>query len=366
MRSCFRTVVFIALLVTGCGDERILEDLGFTQTTSYDLLPDGRLDITNSIPLADPQAKNQREIIRVTSRSSKESRIRMARQTSQQLVSGQLRNAIFGLSLSKAGLWNHIDTLIRDPAISPQVKISVINGNAGELLRKDYKQHPRTGKYIDMLVQKESDRQSIPKVTLYRFVRDYYDDGIDPVAPILKEDGDHIEVDGIALFKDDRYVAKIKPDDAIHFAFLRGNFKKGELSIDLTPDRNVDKEMVMFSSLVSSRKVKAKREKDVTTVTIAIRIEGTILEYIGPDKLGDDAQRHRIEHQLTDYIRNKCEDVIRLTQRNKVDSLGIGMYVRDTMSYREWKSLRWNDDVYPTIRVNPEISVKIKDYGKFL
>lgn len=365
MRKAARAIVLMAAMLTGCGDQRILEELGFTQTTSYDLLPDGRLDVTNSIPLADPQAKGQRETIRVASDSSKESRIQMARQTSLKLVSGQLRNAIFGLTLSRSGLWDHIDTLIRDPSISPQVKVTVINGNAGELLRKNYKQHPRTGKYIDKLLRKEAAGQSVPKITLYQFARDYYDDGIDPVAPILKDVGEHIAVDGIALFRDDRYVAKIKPDDAMIFALLRGKFKQGELSLNLTPGRGSDKELVMFSSMVGSRKVKAKRKGDQTTVTFKVRVSGSVLEYIGPRKLSDDKQRKQLEQEMSAYLANKCEEVMALMQRNKADSVGIGMYVRDTMTYKEWKSLRWNEDVYPTIRVNFKVTVKIKDYGKF-
>ncbi|WP_027084569.1 Ger(x)C family spore germination protein [Cohnella panacarvi] len=368
MRNVPRILILtlVATLLAGCGDKRILEDLGFTQTTSYDLLPTGELDITLSIPLADPEAKSKRMILRTTSVSSKESRIKMAMQTHLNLVSGQLRNSIFGLTLSKEGIWNHIDTLIRDPSISPQVKVTVINGNAGELLRKDYKQQPRTGKYIDKMLQKEAEGQNVPKVTLYHFARDYYDDGIDPIAPVLKDIGDHIAIDGIGLFRDDRYMTKIEPKDALIFAFLRGRFKQGELSVDLSRETHSDKQMAMLSGLMSTRKVKVNLGRNgQTTVTFAIRITGSILEYIGPYNLSDHSDKKKLENQIASHIIDKSEVMVRMMQKHKVDSLGIGTHVRNRMSYKAWKSMNWNDDVYPKVRVLFDVSVKIKDYGKF-
>jgi len=359
-------LTLIAILLTGCGDKRILEELGFTQTTSYDLLPNGKLDITLSIPQADPEAKTKRMILRTTSDSSKESRIKMAMQTHLQLVSGQLRNSIFGLSLAKAGIWNHIDTLIRDPSISPQVKVTVVNGNAGELLRKDYKQQPRTGKYIDKLLTKEAEGQTVPKVTLYQFARDYYDDGIDPVAPIIKDVGEHISIDGIGLFRDDRYITKIKPEDALIFAFQRGRFKQGELSIDLAREARSDKQIAMLSGLMSTREVKVNLGRNGhTTVRFIIHIQGSILEYIGPYNLSNDSDRKKLEHQIASYIADKSDEMVAMMQRHKVDSLGIGTHVRNSMSYKEWKSRNWKDELYPNARVLFDVTVKIKSYGKF-
>lgn len=366
MRTLRLIVLMLAIMLVGCGDKRILEELGFTQTTSYDLLPGGKLDITLSIPLADPEAKARRIVLRAATASSKESRIKLAMQTHLQLVSGQLRNSIFGLSLAKAGLWNHIDTLIRDPSISPQVKVTVVNGNAGELLRKNYKQQPRTGKYLDRLLQKEANAQTVPRITLYQFARDYYDDGIDPVAPVIKDIGDHIAIDGIGLFRDDRYMTKIDPEDALIFAFLRGRFKQGELSVDLTREARSDKQIAMLSGLMSARRVKVNRGRDgQTTVTFSIRIQGSILEYIGPYKLSNDSEKRKLENQIEAYIAGKSEEMVALMQKNRVDSLGIGMHVRNSMSYKEWNSKKWNDELYPDIRVQFKISVKIKDYGKF-
>lgn len=364
-------VFIIVIFVTGCGDQRVLEKLGFTQTTSFDLLPDheegaDKLMVSVSIPKPDPESGSvQRQLLTATSSTSKEGRIKLSKQTELRIVSGQLRNVLFGLSLSKQGLWQHIDTLIRDPSISPRVKVTVVNGNAHDLLAKDYPSHPRTGQYIDRLIEKESFSQAIPKVNLSQFTRDYFDDGIDPVAPIIKQSGENVILDGIALFRKDRYITKIKPDQALIFSFLRGNFKHGELSINLA-DTGRDKEHVMFSSLISQRRVKvsSNREHDHFTVDIDVKIKGSVLEYIGDLRLNNDRDREQLEDLISKYITEKMQKMISKMQKNNVDSIGIGKYVRNSLSYKQWSQLEWRD-IYPDVKVQCHASITIKDYGKF-
>jgi spore germination protein len=51
-------------------------------------------------------------------------------------------------------------------------------------------------------------------------------------------------------------------------------------------------------------------------------------------------------------------------QQAKTDALGIGRYVRNSLSYKEWTSLNWRE-VYPQIEVECHVKVTIKDYGKY-
>jgi spore germination protein len=356
-------IMLISLtLLTGCADQRVLEKLGFTHTTSYDLLPNGNLKVTITIPKEDPEVKATRELLTTVAKSSKEAKMKLSRQTNLILVSGQLRNTLFGLSIAKSGIWNHIDTFVRDPQIASQVKVTVVNGDASSLLEKNYKEHPRTGKYIDRMIEKEAQSQSIPSVNLYEFARDYYDDGIDPVAPVVKDAGNHISLDGIGLFLDDRYITKIEMKDSLVFTFLRGNFKQGEISIELGEQKN---ELVMFSLLIGTSNISVKQDANgKPTVTISVKINGSILEYIGKLTLSNDADRHKLEQMIAKDLSERGNQMIKLMQENKVDSVGIGMYVRNSMSYKAWKSLDWRD-VYSKMNVKCNVEVKIKDYGKF-
>lgn len=360
-------------LTTGCGDQKVLERLGFTHTTSYDLAPqkegrrDGMLTIAVSVPKADAEGKVRRETLVTTARTSKEAKVELSKKTELMMVSGQLRNTLFGVKLARHGLWRHFDTLARDPSISGRVKVTIVNGEAWKLLLRDYPDHPRTGQYIDRLLEKESRTQSIPQISVYEFVRNYYDDGIDPIAPIIKTLDHEIEADGIALFDDDRYVTKIPLDRSVIFSILRGVMKRGEMSMDLNPYRNPEtdpNEYVMLNSVHCHRKVKVKRTGNGRfAVHIQIDMKGSVQEYTGSLQIFKDRDREQLAHMIERYVAAEAKDMMAFMQKNKVDNAGIGQYVRNSLSFEEWKSLHW-DKVYPEIDISISVKVKIKDYGK--
>lgn len=370
------SVIFIiTLLLTGCGDQRVLERLGFTHTVSFDLTEtdedesDRKLMISISIPRPESgsgSGHGRRQVLTAVSSTSKEGKYDLSRQTELMLVSGQLRNSLFGLSLAKQGIWEQIDTLVRDPSISPRTKITIVNGSAHELLVNEYPQHPRTAQYIDRLLEKEEQATTIPKSSLHEFTKDYLDDGIDPVAPMIRIKDKGIIIDGIALFRDDHYVMKIEPSQALIFAFLRGNFKHGEFSINLS-EVGRENEKVMFSSLVSKRKVKAAPGKGggPFKVDVYIEVTGSVLEYIGKLDLNSSSDRNKIEQLISDYAKINAEKMIKSVQEQRVDSFGLGKYVRSSLSYEQWSHLNW-DEVYPDIEVNCHTKVRIKDAGKFM
>jgi len=364
----------ILLVLCGCGDQRVLERLGVTQTTSFDLAPQEEqkasplLVISNSIPRPDSVGGNtNRELLTATAHTSKEGRIKLARQTELMLVSGQLRNTLFGISLAQQGIWEHIDTFVRDTSISPRVKVTIVNGSATQLLAQDYPQHSRTGQYLDRLLEKEADAQTIPEVSLYRFTKDYLDDGIDPVAPIVKATGEHLTLDGIALFQDDRYVTNIQPDQALIFAFLRGKFKHGEMNVNLS-ELGKENEQVMLSSVTSNNKIKitsADPESNRILAEISIMAKGSVLEYTGELRLDKPEDQQKLEKLIAQYIKLKAEEMIAMMQVNGVDSIGLGKYVRNKLGYERWKQPDWYK-LYPSIKVNCHVSIRIKDYGKFV
>ncbi|MBW7475609.1 Ger(x)C family spore germination C-terminal domain-containing protein [Paenibacillus oenotherae] len=351
----------LLILLTGCGDQRILERTGFIQVTSYDLLKDGRIQFSISIPKADPEIKVSREFLTTVAQSGKEARIKLARQTNLLLVSGQLRTTLFGLSIARDGFWEQLDTLLRDPTTSEQIKIVVVNGVAHDMLKKNYKEYPRTGKYIDRLIEKEAKGHTIPVTTLYSFTRDYYDDGIEPVAPIVKDAGKSIEVDGIALFHDGTYAGKIKADDTLIFAFLRENFKHGEISLDLAKHTKESK-TVMLSSLNSLRKMDISHKGEHANVNIDISLKVSVVEYIGELSLGNKAHRHKLEQQISEILTHRATRLIQYLQEKKVDSIGVGIYVRNSMTYRAWKKLDWYEE-FPHVNIQCKVKAKIKDYG---
>ncbi|OMF32136.1 hypothetical protein BK133_14910 [Paenibacillus sp. FSL H8-0548] len=357
-----KCLLILPILLIGCRDQRILEETGFIQSISYDLAEDGKIKNAISIPLANPVIKANRGFFSTVAESSKEARTIFARQTNLILVSGQARLTLFGLSLAKTGIWSYMDTFMRDPTIAEKLKIIIVNGDAESLHKKNYPEFPQTSKYIDRLIQKEVNNQTISDATLYSFTRDYYDDGVDPVAPIIKDTGKSIILDGIALFKDDIYVGKINPDDLMTYAFLHGKLDNGEMSMDLS-EQTKDSKALMLSSLKSSRKISIKHEKNGNiNVEVRAKVTASVIEYIGELKLSNDSDKKKLEQEISMITTQQANRIVKLLQEKNADSLGIGTHVRNSMTHKAWKSLGW-PELYPQINVQCIVNIKITDHG---
>jgi len=356
-------------LLTGCGEQRVLERLGFIQVVGYDPAPGDHLKVSFFLPKFSGEFRTTRgEFLSVIARSSKEAKLILGRRTNWELSSGQLRNALLAESLAQQGIWGHIDTLIRDPTISPRVKLSVVEGNTFDLLSKKYEQHPSTGVYVDHLLEEEIKERAIPRVSLFEFERDYLDDGIDPVAPVLKESGANLEVTGIGLFHGDKYMGKVKASEMPIFSLLYKNEKGLDLFLDLDKgegDGGGGQSHVLLDSVRSSRKIRVVRPSTGPfAVQIRMNVTSSISEYQGDLKIYDDEQRRQLEKQIADQISAKAEAIVSFMQRKKADSLGLGKYVRNSMSYRDWRRLDWAE-TYPEIKINCLVKFTMTDYGRF-
>ncbi len=357
--------ILLLLLLAGCkSDERILEKLGMVQTASYDLLDNKQLKVTYCVPVTDPTSKVRRELMSTVSDSSKSARLKFSMQTDLKVVSGQVRETLYGMTLAKEGLGGYIDTLLRDPSIALGVKVTVVEGDAGDLLSKTFKSHNDTGRYITHLLDKESYGNSVPATTLYEFSRDFNDDGIDPVAPIVKDGGDKVVIEGIAMFQEDRYVMRIPAEDGIIFALFRDDLRQGEIAIHLG-EKDGRPMVVMLSSLLNKRKIKVHQLAGGRfKVDIYASLQGSVLEYTGEAKINESKARHELEQKISGYITAKAEKMVGQMQEHNADSLGIGAYVRNGLNYKEWTGLNWRE-VYPKIEVKCHTKVVIKDYGKY-
>ncbi|TYP68668.1 Ger(x)C family spore germination protein [Paenibacillus methanolicus] len=372
MRVCCLLLLALtsaALLLTGCRDEKIIERMGFTRTVALDF-PEGeedktKLKVTISIPKSEPV--NARIVLTTIAQSNKEARIMFSRQNNRQIVSGQLRTVMFGTKLAKDGIWKHIDTLVRDPSIGSKVNVVVVNGNANALLQRTYKQFPSTGEYIEDLVRTERASTEIPISNLHTFSRDYFDDGIDPVTPLIKESKEALSLDGIALFRDDTYVMRVEPQKSLLFNFLHKNFVTGEVVMAM-PVQDGEQQRVMLSFVASNRKIKIRHPKTIRggkdiTVNIHLKIRGEVLEYHGKLNLQKSSDQRELEKRMKAYVEKETKLLVEKMQKQRLDPLGIGQHARNSMRYAQWKKLDWREMI-PDLKFNITADVKIKDIGK--
>ncbi|MEC0242471.1 Ger(x)C family spore germination protein [Paenibacillus dokdonensis] len=360
----------LLLLLTSCTDEHVLENAGFIRTIAYDTADkddENLLRVTISIP----KSNHQDAIVYSTiAKSDKNAKMFFDRQNNRKLVNGQLRQVLFGENLAKKGIWKHLDSLIRDPSIGTRLHVIVAEADPQNLLqRNDYPQGPTAGEYIDTLIRTEANSGEVPETNLYTFSRDYYDEGIDPVANILKEQKTSLIINGIALFKGDQYVGKIQPEERMYFGLLHHNVRAGDLYIDLKDD-HTDGEQAALQFLSSHRKVDVISSQGLLNnkqlkVVLHIHLQGSLLEYIGNLDMKKQPDQRKLEREMQEAIQAKCKSLIHMMQEQQTDPLGIGQYVRNAVPHDVWHKMDWKR-VYSDADISVRVNVRIKDYGKLL
>ncbi|MDR6882627.1 Ger(x)C family spore germination protein [Bacillus sp. 3255] len=363
-------IVMALLLLTGCIEQNRIEKLGMSDSIGIDPVYDQagkpsktELAIAVSIPKAGTTETTPADILRTNARTPKDGRVHLNRKINKVLVTGQLRSMMFAKDLAKQGVFDRLDTYRRDYTVGEKLKIALVNGSAVELLTHKNTSNQSIGVRIDQLLTEEARIHEVPDVTLYSFVRDYYDDGIDPVAPMLALVNGNLEVDGIALFQNDRYIGRIDIDDAVLFALLSKSIKQGEIRLELTDRSTKSQESAVISSLISKRKIKVYTRPDgAPNIVIQIRLSAIILEYTGMSTLKKPQEQATICLEISEALRKKLQVMVTDIQRHGGDNLGIGTYVRNRLSYEAWKALDW-PSVYPQTDIHVEVVTTIRDFG---
>ncbi|WP_185819494.1 Ger(x)C family spore germination protein [Salibacterium salarium] len=360
--------VFMLLLV-GCNDKYIIEEVGFLHSLGLDVEKSSDVDeylVTGVIPQIAPDAKNNRELLTSVSSSDKEALLDLARQSNRDVANGQLRNVLFGKELAEEGIQENIRTMNRDPKFGTRVQVVVVNGQANDLLSQPYTQHPEASQYIDALLEKEARLNNIPETRMHQFTRDLYDDGIDPVTPILRRGEDTVVLDGIALFDNAKYVEKIDPKSSRIFFFLLGNYSAGSLHLELGKGEDDKTIQLLFDSIQNTREMTIKNADDTEKmkIDIQISIKGSLVEYNGPLDITNKKDLRTLETELENIVENRARHLLSVLQAQGVDSIGVGKRVRNSLSYADWESLNWKE-TFQNIEINPHVEAEIINIGIF-
>jgi spore germination protein len=361
-------LAFVTVAASGCGtqaDKRVLEELGMISVMGFDLEEGRSEEEVNSnrttvlFPVINPRATVEEEVLSVTSRSNN-SRQELSRMTDRKLVFGQLRTAVFNARIAENGLLDDLDALLRDPTLGTRVKLALTDHNVHDLLTFKHPAIPRIGRYIDLLLEKESIHLFLPRSNLHTFYRDLRDDGIDPVIPIINPSTDSIKLDGIGLFRDDRLAGRVKAEEMPYFVMLYGDFRQGVITVQVGQT-----EFVTLTALRSERDVRIRRKAGgALAAEIRILLNGSVVEDFGYKNHKTKKSWEELIRKINRKVEEKCERQIRLMQKLRADCIGMGQYARRLYSYPEWKKLDWRE-TFADMDIRVKVDLHVKDFGVY-
>ncbi|TCP57708.1 spore germination protein [Tumebacillus sp. BK434] len=359
-RQLLLALLAAAVLVTGCARQNVLEDLGLILVVGYDVDKSGMLKMTVAMPEVSEEATEKVQIITSKGDLSKEARSNISMSTDRQVVSGQLRTAIFSETLARQGVLRVLDTLQRDVNITSSLILCISDGTTQELINGSYRDRPQIGKYIFELLRKEAKNYTVPRTTLHDFIRQYHSYGADPIVPYVKKLGGNVSAAGTALFRDDKFVGSLSPEETKMLLLLRGSGEGGDIKQALrTGKNNKVTEQIMLTFVRADHRYKVSMKDGNPVVVFEVEVAGQVVEYTGPKPLSEPAQLKKVERAiergLTVRMKNLLDD---LQNKYHSDPIGIGEHIRANALYPKWSRKIWRESYSKAdVRVNFKLNI---------
>lgn len=349
MKTFIVLFIFITSILTGCVRTKVLDDLHLDSAIGYDFVDQNLIQATVVVPIYNSDKSISSETFTETSSLSKEILVKIDTKSPKTIETGKLELLLFSNELARKGIFELVDNFQRDPNVTTNLLLAVIDGEAKELLTTPFKNED-TGIHISEIIEQNTNVGLLPKKDLHRFMFDYYSTGKDPYLPILKLVEDQVEVSGIALFDQDILVGQIDFGELFVFTVLAETSKNGSYKV-----RND----TYVRNLGSKRKFLVSNNETNPEITITIQLEGIIRQHSG-EKIPHKKLYEKIGKQMEQDLKEQAEMMIKKFQALKVDPLGLGEQVRSRT--RNWDEKKWND-MYPTINVKVKVDVKILESG---
>jgi spore germination protein len=280
-----------ALFVSGCAHQYVLEDLGLVLVAGYDLADDGKLLVTMTMPQVALESEEKIQTITGKGDVSKEARENISLTTDRQVVSGQLRTVIFSEKLARQGVWRTLDTLLRDVNITNSVILTISDGEARELLTQKFPYRPSSGRYTYELLRKEAKNFTIPNTTFHDFQRDYHDDGRDAVAPYLQRRGTTMVAAGTALFREDKFVGSLSPEETKMLLLLQDRGEGGDIKQTIAGavhSKGSQPDQIVLTFVRAKNKYELEQKNGKPVINYVIDVQGQVIEYTGLEPLTDE------------------------------------------------------------------------------
>lgn len=340
-----------ALLLTGCVEKEIIDDVNIEMGVGYDQLEDGEIEGTIMVPIFNPDKKIGNFTFSAAATSNRDLVQEIQRKSAQPLVTGSLEIALFGKEIAKNGIREFIDAFERDPSIGARVYFAVADDKAKDILSGTYGNRGNAV-HLSQLIKHNTETRNLPITNMHLYLFELYQKGQDPYLPILKKlESEVIDVTGIALFKDDKMVSELPSDKMFYFKLLTDKFSEGAFRLE------VDGHQVAIKDLHSRHKFKLSK-REPYTVDVEIKIKGLIREYTG--EIVTPEVIKKIEKEFEDEVKKETEKMVQHFQELKIDPAGFGQFIKTKTRGFDFK--RWEDD-YKNLTVNVKADVTITEVG---
>lgn len=353
------------LLLSGCYDQMILEDISLTLMFGLDVNDKNNLVIYQQSPVFYKEAKEKSESASFTVGSIRESREKFDAVLTGLTTGGKIQTILIGKKLlEQKGWYRLMDLLYRDPKQSCTSRIVIVDGPVKDIFYFQPKDKPRLSLHVKKLIDTANKRNITVETKIQELRRQMEEKGVTQTITEIKKVGKNIEVTGTGLLNHQgNYATDLSLPDSTLLLILQNRVKGRELSFTIPAgkpwnEKEGNNRGVSFIADVPKKRVKTTYSKhrfqfDIT-MKFAVQITSVMNE-------GSDIKERKsqLEHQIENELKNRFEALIKKCQRNKIDPFGFGLYAR-AYQYKSWKEVQnnWGEAfANSTVHVTPEVHI---------
>lgn len=360
------SILFILLLLSGCIQGSIIDDILMAEAEGYDYLGNGKVLGTATMPNyvgggvsgsgggGLPSTASMMDSATVITYDGKSLVDKLQSKGQKAIRPGKIRLMLFNKAYLKHGLDKVIHFRNQDPDTGHDFFLAMVDGSARDLLLGKYQTAIPISRYVyDLIFQNEE--KNYPTSSLKTFFYSYYGDYMDPIMPIIKEEKDLIKITGIALFRHDKYAGRINGENkAFVFKTLIENFNLGFYDYEFKPG-----EHIALENVSSHVHYDVKNGNDPQPdIFVSIQIVGHVRQGNPLLKHGD--YNTTIKTGMQKDIEKKIRKMVAGFQKKGIDPIGLGQIVR---SYtRHFDGASWKGR-YPNAHFHVKTKISIIETG---
>ncbi|MCI3921618.1 Ger(x)C family spore germination protein [Paenibacillus sp. TRM 82003] len=375
LRAVAATLSLCCLLLTGCWDRVEVNDIAIVSGSAIDL-EDDMYRLSVQFPLAGQLGGTKDSGgsgVKWYMDSGKGKTIRDAHNKLQLSVSRKLyyahrRVLLFGEAAAKAGTAEMVDIVARIPQNRITTMVFVADGQAADVLSVETPLEQSTADAIREIGVLSA---GIPR-TLKHFIDFTLSDGIEAAVPYVgvresdpgKESKPKpgIVMKGMALFRDDKMVGTIDPEESRTFLWVINQANTSEVTVDLP---NHGPLTLMFQETEASLRPFIRNGE--VEMSMKFKARAIVLDNESDySSVTDDLSLLR-EHTEKE-VRRRIRDLVEKLQNEKhADAIGFGDAIYRKYPER-WHELRdvWYDYAFRTLPVHVDVAVQVESPGTII
>ncbi|HHY09775.1 MAG TPA: Ger(x)C family spore germination protein [Firmicutes bacterium] len=368
-RSKIIILTVLALLSAGCWDYLELEFVDFVFGFGVDEIEPKFAVVAEVIKVGDePETQFQSVVLTNKGDSFFAAARPLSKMAGMRLFWAHSQVFIISEEVAKQGVLPAIESALRDPSVRTSVLMYVARGCTAEEIFKS--KVPFTDSVTGHLVNIADFHHRVPTCfnqELWEFRQCLQMSGISAVMPtiqLVQEGTEEIpQLEGTALFKNDRFVGWINGQETRFFSMMRGLIDRGPLVVDVA--FNGEKGKITVEIRGNQVKIKPVVNEQAVHMKVDVQLQVSLLE-MGALHLRYERPeiKAELERQISFAVTNSIRNLITKVQKETgSDVFGFGRILKRAKP-KVWQALEsdW-DRIFPNLDVAIGVKTRISAAG---